>query len=83
MNRFTHMAALAVVVATGCSPDSTAPTPPRPSATLAALGGTNPNGIGGAEPAYYDGELFTINLKELPPGGEAAALAHNRSFNII
>jgi hypothetical protein len=34
-------------------------------------------------PAYYDGELFTINFKELPPGGEDANLAHNSSINTI
>ena len=33
--------------------------------------------------AYYDGELFTINFMELPPGGEAANLQHNTSINTI
>jgi len=34
-------------------------------------------------PAYYDGQLFTINFKELPPSGEAAVLAQNKSINTI
>ena len=49
------------------------------SAALAA----SMNGSGGDMPALYDGQPFTINFKELPPGGEAAALAQNTSINII
>ena len=30
------------------------------------------NGRAGTMPAFYDDTLFTINLKELPPGGETA-----------
>jgi hypothetical protein len=41
------------------------------------------NGAAGQMPAYYDDQLFTINLMELPPGGEAAALAHNSQINVI
>ena len=33
--------------------------------------------------AYYDGQLFTINFMELPPGGEASNLQHNASINTI
>ena len=33
--------------------------------------------------AYYDGQVFTINFMELPPGGEAANLQHNASINTI
>jgi hypothetical protein len=41
------------------------------------------NGSAGTMPAYYDGQLFTINFKELPSGAEAATLAHNGSINTI
>ena len=41
------------------------------------------NGSAGQMPAYYDGQLFTINLMELPPSGEAATLAQNMSINTI
>src|SRR5205823_6769778 len=34
-------------------------------------------------PAYYDGQRFTINFKELPAGGESATLARNGSINTI
>jgi hypothetical protein len=43
----------------------------------------NPNGSAGDMPAYYDDQLFTINFKELPSGGEAATLARNGSINVI
>ncbi len=41
------------------------------------------NGSGGNMPAFYDGQLFTINFKELPSGGESSNLAHNGSINTI
>jgi hypothetical protein len=44
---------------------------------------SNSNGVGGSMPAFYDGELFTINFKELPSGGETANLTHNGSINTI
>jgi len=41
------------------------------------------NGAAGDMPAYYDAQLFTINFKELPAGGESATLRHNSSINFI
>ena len=41
------------------------------------------NGSAGEMPSYYDGQLFTINFKELPPGGEDANLQSNGSINFI
>jgi hypothetical protein len=41
------------------------------------------NGVAGIMPAFYDGVLFNINFKELPPGGEGATLTHNGSINTI
>jgi len=41
------------------------------------------NGAGGDMPAFYDGKLFTINFKELPPDAEKAAIAHNSAINKI
>src|SRR5262249_41844306 len=41
------------------------------------------NGRAGVMPAYYDDQLFTINFKELPSGGESSTLAHNKSINTI
>ncbi len=50
-----------------------------PAQALAA----SPNGSAGEMPALYDGQLFTINFKEEPSGGEASQLAHNGSINTI
>jgi hypothetical protein len=41
------------------------------------------NGVGGVMPAFYDDELFKINLKELSDEAADAALAHNASINVI
>ncbi len=43
----------------------------------------NTNGSAGDMPAYYDGQLFTINFKELPPTSEEVVQARNKSVNII
>jgi len=43
----------------------------------------NSNGSGGDMPALYDGQLFTINFKELSSNAEVAQLAHNSSINTI
>jgi hypothetical protein len=51
-------------------------------ALLLSMGGaafaSSPNGSGGDMPAYYDGQVFTINFKLLKPD-----LHHNPSFNTI
>lgn len=41
------------------------------------------NGRAGTMPAYYDDQLFTVNFKELPTGGEQSNLTHNGSINTI
>src|SRR5437899_4724979 len=41
------------------------------------------NGAAGDMPALYDGELFTINFKKMPPGGTEANSQHNGSINTI
>jgi hypothetical protein len=52
-------------------------------ASLGVASAQSLNGSAGQMPAYYDGQLFTINFKELPPGGEATVLAQNKSINTI
>ena len=56
-------------------------------AVFALLGGVasagSLNGRAGSMPSFFDGTLFTINFKELPPDGEAAVLAQNKSINTI
>src|SRR5438094_1857583 len=41
------------------------------------------NGAAGAMPALYDGQLFTINLKQLSDKAAASLIAHNASINTI
>jgi hypothetical protein len=41
------------------------------------------NGAGGQMPAYYDGKLFTVNMKELAGDASAALIAKNSSINKI
>lgn len=43
----------------------------------------NTNGSAGQMPAYYDGQLFTINLMMLSSNASVSQLQHNHSINII
>jgi len=57
------------------------------SVCLLACGGAalaaSSSGVAGAMPAYYDGQLFLINFKELRPAAEQAVLDGNQSVNTI
>ncbi len=41
------------------------------------------NGAAGQMPAFYDGQLFTVNMKEMPAGAEGSLLANDPSINTI
>lgn len=41
------------------------------------------NGVASSMPAYFNGQLFTINFTELPSGGELANLTFNSAVNLI
>ena len=49
----------------------------------AALFAGSPNGSAGDMPTYYDGNLFTINFKELSSNAEVSLLRSNHSINVI
>src|SRR5438034_1737551 len=49
----------------------------------APAGAGSASGSAGDMPAFYDGNLFTINFKQEPTSAEAALLAHNGSLNVI
>jgi hypothetical protein len=53
----------------------------QPQVARAAGGSTN--GAAGQMPAYYEGELFTVNMKELPSTASASLIGRNRSLNEI
>jgi hypothetical protein len=86
----TALSAL-VVFASGCGHDR-GPTAPSTKQSLArAAGRTNApraaagsvNGAAGQMPAYYDGELFTVNMKQEPDDAAASLLANSSSVNEI
>src|SRR6266496_1939273 len=52
------------------------------SATLALAAG-NPNGAGGQRPAFYEGQLFTVNMFELSETANASIIGNNQSLNEI
>jgi hypothetical protein len=65
-------------------PGTTAPSTSEPSsktAILAAKGSVN--GAAGQRPAFYEGELFTVNMKELAEDASASIIAKNQSLNEI
>ena len=68
MKKINYIATSALVLAIAMGTDSRA---------------ASENGSAGEMPSYYDGELFTINLMELPATGEDANFQHNGSINII
>jgi hypothetical protein len=41
------------------------------------------NGAGGQMPAYYDGQLFTVNMKEQSEPANAAIIGENQNLNEI
>jgi hypothetical protein len=52
-----------------------------PSMVAIAAQGSSMNGAAGQMPAYYDGELFTVNMKEMP--NSDPLILHNQSINRI
>ena len=41
------------------------------------------NGAAGQMPAFYDGELFTVNMKEMPDNASDSLRGNNMSINTI
>ena len=54
---------------------------PQTSAARTAADSTN--GAAGQMPAFYDGELFTVNMKEMPDNASDSTIAHSPSINEI
>jgi len=65
-----------------CQSDMTAPAN-RQAAMTSVAAVRNMNGAAGQMPAYYDGQLFTVNMKEQPVDAAAALIAKNQSINEI
>jgi hypothetical protein len=81
--RFIALAVLPILW-TACQQDggltSTAPSMDQTNGELAAA---SINGAAGQMPAYYQGQLFTVNMKEQPDNSSASLIAENQSINEI
>ena len=74
-------ACLAALALAGCSAASHSSL--IPSASSERHAASSLSGRAGTMPAYYDGQLFTINFAELSPTAEQQVLQHNKSLNTI
>jgi hypothetical protein len=69
--------------------DTTAPSTSQPlSKAVAQTNGAlaaerSLNGAAGQMPAYYEGQLFTVNMKQLPDPASASIIGKNESLNEI
>jgi hypothetical protein len=50
---------------------------------VALAAGGSANGAAGQMPAFYDGELFTVNMKEMPDNASDSIIERNPSHNKI
>jgi hypothetical protein len=74
-----------------CQPEGGLTAPSTSQAALKTAGSSNAalvakaseNGAANQRPAYYEGELFTVNMKELPATASASILAKNQGVNEI
>jgi hypothetical protein len=79
------------ILASACQQDggSTAPSMNQPLATIAArtsaavAGNASTNGAAGQMPAFYEGQLFTVNMKEQPGNASESIIGKNPNFNEI
>jgi hypothetical protein len=62
--------------ATGCAASD-------PEAVGRAEQAASDNGAAGQMPAYYDGNLLTVNMKEMPKNASASLIANSKSINEI
>ena len=56
---------------------------PTGQSNLAVAAGGSKNGAAGQMPAFYDGELFTVNMKEMPGNASGSLIGNNKSINEI
>jgi hypothetical protein len=80
---FTTLALLSVLAVACQQDDPTAPSTGQALSTQAVFSSGNPNGRAGQMPAFFDDELFTVNMKELSENASASIIAHNQALNEI
>jgi len=75
------------VLSSACQPDATAPSSQSVMKTTgqgsAALAATSTKGAAGQMPAFYGGQIFTVDMKEQPGNASASLIAKNSSINEI
>ena len=70
---------LASAFASGCQEDTdVSPSVMRLQSKMGSM-----NGAAGQMPAFYEGELFTVNMKEQPEQASESLIGHNKSINEI
>ena len=56
---------------------------PTGQTNLAVAAGGSKNGAAGQMPAFYDGELFTVNMQEMPGSASDSLIGSDKSINDI
>src|SRR6476469_1668716 len=56
---------------------------PTGQTNLAVAAGGSKNGATGQMPAFYDGELFTVNMQEMPGSASDSLIGSDKSINDI
>ena len=81
---FIALAVLSVVaVACQSSGDSAMTSPSTSNRLSATTSQRSLNGAAGQMPAYYDGDLVTVNMKQMPDVASASLIGKNASINKI
>ena len=79
---FVAFGAMALVLGlAACGKDVA--TAPNATATRALASDHSMGGAAGQMPAYYDDQLFTVNMMELPDHGSESTIDNNASINEI
>jgi hypothetical protein len=87
MKTIFNLALVGIILLTGCNKSGVAPAPTNSKTNMGVHSKTNlasnPNGVGGVENVYYDGQLFMMNLKPFTDQPASTLLANNKSINIL
>jgi hypothetical protein len=75
--------AMVSVLAGACQPNDAGITAPSTINRFSTTPKRTMNGVAGQMPAFYDGEVFTVNMMELSEDASAALIAKNSSINKI
>jgi hypothetical protein len=87
MKTIFNLALVGIILLAGCNKSGVAPAATNSKANMGVHSknslASNPNGVGGVENIYYDGQLFMMNLKPFTDQPASSLLAHNKSINIL